>query len=95
MRPQLPLLLAALLQLVHTCFMSTLWPLASRALKRDELREHMLSLPVAPTCAASYGYVRLYICSRYLHASVQCAGLAAELVRGRAVRVVLTFYLGG
>ena len=41
--PQRPLLLAALLQVVHACCVCTLWPLASRALKQEELREHMLT----------------------------------------------------
>ena len=41
MRPQLPLLLAALLQLVHTCYISTLWPLALHVWKQEKLREHV------------------------------------------------------
>ena len=87
MRPQQPLLLAALLQVVHACCVRTPWPLASRALKQEELREHMLtavrsamlidcgehvlSPAAAPVSAASYACVRLRMLPRYLDALVQ------------------------
>ena len=77
MRPQRPLLLAALLQVVHACCVRTLWPLASRALKQEELREHMLtavdhvlSPAVALASAAPYACVRLCMLPRYLDALV-------------------------
>ena len=87
MRPQRPLLLAALLQVVHACCVRTLWPLASRALKQEELREHMLtavdqpmlidrgehvlSPDVALASAAPYACVRLCMLHRHLDAFVQ------------------------
>ena len=64
-----------------------LWPLASRALKQEELREHMLtavdrnmlidrgehvlSPAVAPVSTTSFACVRLCMLSRYLDALVQ------------------------